>query len=181
MEYYGNTQKKSFIYIDIKTAQNVLRARSNKQKQCYVWRHLGTLLSEPPGKSTIYICEATSVSVSTLSPTSTTLPYCTSLKKRKLVMVLSGLHWKREGFKFFFFLIIKQSQKAFSHVANQAEQISVTFYICLYVCVHIYLDIYTNIQMSTRRHAHFILILRIGVNGIFFSIFFILWKSIVSL
>ena len=56
MEYYGNTQKKSFIYIDIKTAQNVLRARSNKQKQCYVWRHLGTLLSEPPGKSTIYIC-----------------------------------------------------------------------------------------------------------------------------
>lgn len=32
MEYYGDTERKSFICIDIKTAQNVLRARSNKQK-----------------------------------------------------------------------------------------------------------------------------------------------------
>ena len=88
---------------------------------------------------------------------------------------------ERERALIFFFLIIKQSQKAFSHVANQAEQISVTFYICLYVCVHIYLDIYTNIQMSTRRHAHFILILRIGVNGIFFSIFFFVVGNLLPL
>ena len=43
MEYYGDIQRKSFICIDIKTAQNVLRARRNKQKQ-YVCICLETLV-----------------------------------------------------------------------------------------------------------------------------------------
>ena len=81
---------------------------------------------------------------------------------------MSGLRWKREGFNFIFRLLSNlRKLSAMWPIRLKGYLLHSTF-----ACMFVYIFIYKNIQMSTMRHAHLILILRIGVNGIFFPLFF---------